>query len=404
MRSQGVAPRAARRCAAAGAGAARGVGTESGGDAGDALRSRERDQADDGGGGGRARASTRRTPLGRAASPRRAARRASSAPLELFLAHRAGLDGASCRSTRRSLAAGGRWTCAAALREAASARRDRTRAGSRPPRVRAALQRPRLRARGRGARAARRGARRGRGDRAARPRAARARAIAPGRCASSRRAGRRAARSRPTEDVAWRGGPSSGAVHDENAWALTGPRRLGARGHLRDGRRGARRSARPCSTGSTDAGLRRPPTRRGSSRERPGGTLRAGLRRQERRRARAPASASGRASFGHLGFTGTSLWIDPDAARRRGAPHEPRVPDARAPGHPRSAAVGARRALRARRATPGPWLNSHAPPGPRAWPPRRATRRPLEAYLAALKASGARAAGALRRAPWASSS
>jgi len=47
-------------------------------------------------------------------------------------------------------------------------------------------------------------------------------------------------------------------------------------------------------------------------RERPGGTLRAGFD------GKSPAGSSagsrlGPRSFGHLGFTGTSLWIDPDA-------------------------------------------------------------------------------------------
>src|SRR5262249_61246201 len=36
------------------------------------------------------------------------------------------------------------------------------------------------------------------------------------------------ARVVPTEDVAWRGGVVRGAVHDENAWTLTG---LGGSGH-----------------------------------------------------------------------------------------------------------------------------------------------------------------------------
>jgi CubicO group peptidase (beta-lactamase class C family) len=109
----------------------------------------------------------------------------------------------------------------------------------------------------------------------------------------------------PTETVAWRGGPVDGAVHDENAWALTGK---GGSGHagifatvdavltfgraVLDGLEGLEWLVRP----------------------RPGGTLRAGFD----GKSAAPESSSagermGPRAFGHLGFTGTSLWIDPDA-------------------------------------------------------------------------------------------
>ncbi|HEX7602543.1 MAG TPA: serine hydrolase, partial [Polyangiaceae bacterium] len=50
-------------------------------------------------------------------------------------------------------------------------------------------------------------------------------------------------------------------------------------------------------------------------RERPGGTLRAGFD-GKRAAGDGPTSAGtvlGARAFGHLGFTGTSLWIDPDA-------------------------------------------------------------------------------------------
>jgi len=114
----------------------------------------------------------------------------------------------------------------------------------------------------------------------------------------------------PTEDVEWRGGLIRGEVHDENAWALTG---LGGSGHsglfatadavLTFGQAvldalGGHESA----LGSVDL--------RWLVRERPGGNLRAGFD------GKSPAGSSAgsrmaMASFGHLGFVGTSLWIDP---------------------------------------------------------------------------------------------
>jgi len=47
-------------------------------------------------------------------------------------------------------------------------------------------------------------------------------------------------------------------------------------------------------------------------RERPGGTLRAGFDGKSAQGSSA-GERFGARSFGHLGFTGTSLWIDPDA-------------------------------------------------------------------------------------------
>lgn len=94
-----------------------------------------------------------------------------------------------------------------------------------------------------------------------------------------------------------------GHVHDENAWAFGG---LGACGHaglfgtveavLRFGRWVLE------NMGSLEWVLR----------ERPGGTLRAGFDGKSAEGSSA-GSVLGPRSFGHLGFTGTSLWIDPDA-------------------------------------------------------------------------------------------
>ena len=115
----------------------------------------------------------------------------------------------------------------------------------------------------------------------------------------------------PTEEVAWRGGLIHGAVHDENAWALTG---LGGSGHsglfatadavlvfgraVLDALQG-----RTSALGNVDLHW--------LVRERPGSSLRAGFD------GKSPAGSSAGAklamtSFGHLGYVGTSLWIDPE--------------------------------------------------------------------------------------------
>ncbi|HLK36592.1 MAG TPA: serine hydrolase domain-containing protein [Polyangiaceae bacterium] len=116
----------------------------------------------------------------------------------------------------------------------------------------------------------------------------------------------------PTEDVSWRGGLVSGAVHDENAWALTG---RGGSGHaglfgtvgavLAFGRAvlSAARGEGSWLTRADVAWLVRP---------RPGGTLFAGFDGKSEEGSSA-GRLLGASSFGHLGFTGTSLWIDPEA-------------------------------------------------------------------------------------------
>lgn len=106
-----------------------------------------------------------------------------------------------------------------------------------------------------------------------------------------------------TETVAWRGGPVVGAVHDENAWAMSG---TGGAGHAG-------------LFGTVDAVLdfglavlARAGELGWLVRERPGGTLRAGFDGKSPTGSSAGERMSA-ASFGHLGFTGTSLWIDPEA-------------------------------------------------------------------------------------------
>jgi serine-type D-Ala-D-Ala carboxypeptidase len=109
----------------------------------------------------------------------------------------------------------------------------------------------------------------------------------------------------PTEDVPWRGGRVRGAVHDENAWALTG---LGGSGHA--GIFGTVEAVLTFGVAVLDA--LDDGELRWLVRERPGGTLRAGFDGKSDEGSTA-GTLLGKNAFGHLGFTGTSLWIDPDA-------------------------------------------------------------------------------------------
>jgi CubicO group peptidase (beta-lactamase class C family) len=111
------------------------------------------------------------------------------------------------------------------------------------------------------------------------------------------------ARSAPTEDVAWRGGVVRGRVHDENAWALTGE---GGSGHA--GMFGTVRAVLAFGMHV----LTRIDEYEWLIKPRPGGTLRAGFDGKSETGSSA-GSICGPRTFGHLGFTGTSLWIDPDA-------------------------------------------------------------------------------------------
>ena len=122
-----------------------------------------------------------------------------------------------------------------------------------------------------------------------------------------------ALRTAPTEVVPWRGGEVRAQVHDENAWALGD---LGCCGHAglfgtaHDVARlgiavleALRANASPWLGASYVQRLVQP---------RPGGTLRAGFDGKS-----AVGSSTGELcgmrTFGHLGFTGTSMWMDPDS-------------------------------------------------------------------------------------------
>ncbi len=118
-------------------------------------------------------------------------------------------------------------------------------------------------------------------------------------------------RAAPTEEVSWRGGVVRGRVHDENAWALTG---AGGSGHA--GMFGTLGAVLAFGCGVLDALSGRGPLADADvaelTRERPGGSLRAGFDGKSAEGSSAGVSFGPRA-FGHLGFTGTSLWMDPDA-------------------------------------------------------------------------------------------
>ena len=120
------------------------------------------------------------------------------------------------------------------------------------------------------------------------------------------------ARAAPTEEVSWRGGLVRGRVHDENAWALTG---AGGSGHAgMFGTVGAvLRFGEAVTDGLLGHGPFAPHDLGWLVSERPGGTLRAGFDGKSEQGSSAGARFGPR-SFGHLGFTGTSVWMDPDAS------------------------------------------------------------------------------------------
>jgi serine-type D-Ala-D-Ala carboxypeptidase len=120
------------------------------------------------------------------------------------------------------------------------------------------------------------------------------------------------ARVAPTEVIGWRHGTIRGQVHDENAWALSGD---GASGHAglfgtAGGVIDLGRAVLDCAAG------RRPDFLTADEiapllGPRPLGTLRAGFDGKSDHGSCAGAKF-GPKSFGHLGFTGTSIWMDPD--------------------------------------------------------------------------------------------
>ncbi len=117
----------------------------------------------------------------------------------------------------------------------------------------------------------------------------------------------------PTEVVAFRGGALRGVVHDENAWAFAGhglAGQAGLFGTVHDVL-GFGIALLDALAGRSDRWLSGE-TLRFMLRERPGGTLRLGFDGRATGSSSAGESASSH-TFGHLGFTGTSLWCDPAA-------------------------------------------------------------------------------------------
>jgi serine-type D-Ala-D-Ala carboxypeptidase len=129
----------------------------------------------------------------------------------------------------------------------------------------------------------------------------------------------------PTEVVSWRGGVIRGAVHDENAWAIAGSAAAGHAGLFGDALSVARLGVAILNTLEPErhtSGVHTPGMQTNNwlssddleplVRRRPGGSLLAGF---DLKSGDTPSSGArfGPRSFGHLGFTGTSLWMDPDA-------------------------------------------------------------------------------------------
>jgi CubicO group peptidase (beta-lactamase class C family) len=120
----------------------------------------------------------------------------------------------------------------------------------------------------------------------------------------------------PTETVAWRGGEIRGVVHDENAWAIAGHAAAGQAGLFGTVAGVLAFGAALLNALSDTASEPQPFLSRELAerliRERPQGSLRAGF---DGRSGPTPAagSNSSSATFGHLGFTGTSMWCDPEA-------------------------------------------------------------------------------------------
>jgi CubicO group peptidase (beta-lactamase class C family) len=119
-------------------------------------------------------------------------------------------------------------------------------------------------------------------------------------------------RAVPTEDVPFRGGVVRGVVHDENAWALGDE---AAQGHA--GLFGTVSAVLRFGMAVHDAAAHGHGPLAGldlgwTMAARPGGTLRAGFDGKSSEGG-STGPAFGPNTYGHLGFTGTSLWIDPDA-------------------------------------------------------------------------------------------
>jgi CubicO group peptidase (beta-lactamase class C family) len=123
-----------------------------------------------------------------------------------------------------------------------------------------------------------------------------------------------AERVAPTEHVAWRGGLLQGVVHDENAWALGGHGCCGHAGLFGTAPAVARFGAAvlDAARGAGNAAVVSRTAVEPLLRPRAGGTLLAGFDAKAASGSTA-GERCGPHTFGHLGFTGTSFWCDPEA-------------------------------------------------------------------------------------------
>jgi serine-type D-Ala-D-Ala carboxypeptidase len=122
------------------------------------------------------------------------------------------------------------------------------------------------------------------------------------------------ARIAPTEVVAWRGGLVRAAVHDENAWLIAGEGAAGHAGLFAEARAVQALGLAVLDVLAGESDWLDPGDLEPLIRPRPGGSHAAGFDRRSVEPGATPASGAhfGPRTFGHLGFTGTSLWIDPD--------------------------------------------------------------------------------------------
>lgn len=116
----------------------------------------------------------------------------------------------------------------------------------------------------------------------------------------------------PTETIEARGGELLGVVHDDNAWDLAGRRLAGHAGAFGTAEAMGRFGTAVLSALEGRSDWLEAPLVQRLVRPRAGGSLLAGFD------AKAPAGSSagarfGPKAFGHLGFTGTSVWCDPEA-------------------------------------------------------------------------------------------
>lgn len=117
----------------------------------------------------------------------------------------------------------------------------------------------------------------------------------------------------PTEFLPWRGRPTRGTVHDDNCWALTGHAAAGHAGLFAPVEALLKFGCAllDAGAGRDEAFLDRAELVR-LTRPRAGGSLRCGFDGKAAEGSSVGATAGPR-TFGHLGFTGTSLWCDPDS-------------------------------------------------------------------------------------------